>query len=85
MNIQEQLIGLSRDMIRLRGDSTTTATAERDKAREQIQLIGRTAAFFGGFDGMTKLHDACEAMTGNTNEIGDVLNRAWDGIGGWWA
>ncbi len=36
-------------------------------------------------DGMTKLHDACEAMAGNRNEIGDVLNRAWDQIGGWYA
>lgn len=85
MNIQEQLIGLARDMIRLRGDSSTAAATERDKVREQIQLIGRTSAFFGGFDGMTKLHDACEAMTGNRNEIGDVLNRAWDGIGGWYS
>lgn len=85
MNIQEQLIGLARDMVRLRGNSADQASTERDQVREKIQIIGRTAAFFGGFDGMTKLHNACEEMTGNRNEIGDVLNRAWDGIGGWWA
>lgn len=85
MDIQEQLIGLCRDMIRLRGDASRDANAERDQVREKIQIIGRTAAFFGGFDGMTKLHDACEAMTGNRNEIGDVLNRAWDQIGDWCA
>lgn len=85
MNIEEQLIGLCRDMIRLRGDTTTRASVERDLVREKIQIIGRTAAFFGGFDGMTKLHDACESMTGNLNEIGDVLNRGWDGIGGWYS
>lgn len=85
MDIQEQLIGLARDMIRLRGNSTVEADAERDQVREKIQIIGRTAAFFGGFDGMTKLHDACETMTGNRNEIGHVLNLAWDGIGVWCA
>lgn len=85
MDIQEQLIGLARDMIRLRGNSTAQADADRDQVREKIQIIGRTAAFFGGFDGMTKLHNSCEAMTGNRNEIGDVLNRAWDGISGWYS
>lgn len=85
MNIQEQLIVFSREMIHLRGKTTATAEAERDQVREKIQLIGRTAAFFGGYDGMMKLHNACEASTGNSNEVGDVLNRAWDGIGGWWA
>lgn len=83
MNIEEQLIGLVRDMIRLRGDTSSSAETERDQVREKIQIIGRTAAFFGGFDGMTKLHDKCEAMTGNRNEIGGVLNLAWDRIGGW--
>ena len=85
MNIQEQLIGLTGDMIRLRGTSTAQADSERNQVRDKIQIIGRTAAFFGGFDGMTKLHNACEAMTGNCNEVGDVLNRAWDGIGGWFS
>ena len=77
MLIQNQLIDLARDMIRLRGDRSAAADAERDQVREKIEIIGRTAAFFGGFDGMTKLHNECEAMTGKTNEIGDVLNREW--------
>lgn len=85
MVIQEQLIGLCGDMVRLRGISTDKANADRDQVREKIQIIGRTAAFFAGFDGMTKLHNACETMTGNRNEIGDVLNHAWDCIGGWCA
>lgn len=36
MNIQEQLIGLCRDMIRLRGDASRDANAERDQVREKI-------------------------------------------------
>lgn len=82
-NIQEKLIALARQLITLRGDHSEKAESERDLVREKIQIIGLTAAFFGGFHGMTKLHDACEAMTGNRNEIGEVLNRAWDGIGDW--
>jgi hypothetical protein len=61
---------------------------QRNGARGQaichdIRLIGQTAAFFGGFDGMISLHDAAEAMVGNTNEIGYYLNLLWDRIGGW--
>lgn len=85
MEIEEQLIGLCRRMIELRGDGSAEATKERGQVRELIRVTGRTAAFFGGSGCMTKLHDACEAMTGNRNEIGGVLNRGWDGIGGWWA
>lgn len=51
----------------------------------KLQLIGQTAAFFGGFDGMTRLHDAAEALVGRDNSVGYTLNQAWHGIGGWWA
>lgn len=85
MLIQAELIGLVREIESMRGDRSAEAEAAREVVREKIKLIGRTAAFFGGFDGMTKLHNAVEEMTGNRNEIGDVLNRTWDGIGGWWA
>lgn len=83
MEIPEQLIGLVRDIIRLRGDTSLEANKERELVLEKIQIIGRTATFFGGFDGMKKLHDTCEAMTCNRNEIGNVLNSAWDNIGDW--
>lgn len=83
MLIQDQLIGLSREMLVLRGDASHEASERRDLVREQIKIIGRTAAFFGGFDAMKRLHDACEAQTLFRNEVGDVLNRTWDGIGGW--
>ena len=82
MKIQHELIELVNKMIGLEGDSSEQANLERDQVREKIKLIGRTAAFFGG---MEKLHDACEDLTGNCNVIGYELNRAWDGIGGWWA
>jgi hypothetical protein len=82
MKIENELIQLTQALTRLRGDSSTDAEVERDAVREKIHIIGRTASFFGGFSGMTELHDACEAIEPGT---GSVLNRAWDGIGGWWA
>lgn len=51
----------------------------------QIRAMGHAASFFGGFDGMTALHDAAEAATGKRNDIGYRLNHLWDGIGGWLA
>jgi hypothetical protein len=61
---------------------------QRQGARGQailhdIRLIGQTADFFGGFDGMKKLHDATERMVGNTNAVGFHLNLLWDRIGSW--
>jgi hypothetical protein len=57
-------------------DSTLYGATE-----DKIRAIGQTAAFFGGFDGMTKLHDAFEKAGGDTYK----LNRLWDQIGGWCA
>lgn len=51
----------------------------------KVQTIGRTAAWFGGFDAMKQLHDAAEETVGNDNSVGYQLNWMWDGIGGWWA
>lgn len=56
-----------------------------DALVEKIQITGLTAAFFGGFKGMTELHDAAEAVVGRDNSVGATLNRLWDGIGGWWS
>lgn len=61
---------------------------QRQGARGQaiyhdIRLIGQTAAFFGGFDGMIALHDAAEALVGRDNSVGYYLNLLWDRIGGW--
>ena len=78
-----------RHLIALVRRGVMLGVGERDQAPEgqalwaQIQAIGLAASFVGGFDGMKKLHDAAEAATGDTNEIGYVLNRAWDRIGGW--
>ncbi|QKV55460.1 hypothetical protein HUK68_21325 (plasmid) [Comamonas antarctica] len=44
--IPEQLIGLVRDIIRLRRDTSLEANKERELALEKIQIIGRTATFF---------------------------------------
>lgn len=51
--------------------------------RKEVKTIGMTAAFFGDYDGMKKLHDACEALVGNDNSVGYWLNTMWDGIGSW--
>lgn len=51
--------------------------------RAQIEAAGQAASFFGGYDGMKKLHDACEQQVGNDNSIGYHLNYLWDMIGGW--
>lgn len=56
---------------------------EGKKLREMIHLVGSTAAFFGRYDGMKKLHDAAEKAVGNDNSIGYRLNLMWDRIGGW--
>lgn len=85
MSIEDQIIGLARRLRALRGVVGDEAAVEREAIKETLRTIGLTAAFFGGTGGMTKLHDAVEAMTGNSNEIGEVLNRTWDGVGGWWA
>ena len=85
MLIEDQLIALTREMVSLRGDSSQEATDRRDIVREHIKIIGCTAAFFGGSEAMKKLHDACEDKTGKRNEVGEVLNLAWDGISNWWA
>lgn len=59
--------------------------ARIDALAERVQVVGLTAAFFGGFEGMRSLHDAAEALVGRDNSVGFHLNRLWDGIGGWWA
>lgn len=46
---------------------------------EKIRLIGQAAAFFDGFDGMTKLHDEFEKVGGDTYK----LNHLWDGVSVW--
>lgn len=56
--------------------------------RNVLQCIctaGRTAAFFDGYRGMKRLHDAAEKLVGNDNSVGYWLNRLWDGIGDWLA
>ena len=76
------LIALVRRGVEL-GIGSKDQASEGQALMAQIRSIGLTASFFGGFDGMKKLHDAAEAATGCTNEIGYVLNLAWDRIGGW--
>lgn len=53
----------------------------RDKLAEQIKIAGKSAAFFGGFEAMTLLHDGAVDIN---PDAGYYLNRLWDGIGGWW-
>lgn len=85
MKIEDELVRLAQKLIALQGDSSGQAKLERDQAREKIKFIGSTANCFYGQFGMQYLHDECEALTGNSNQIGQVLNVAWDGIGDWYA
>lgn len=80
--LKDQRRGLTyRDPVDLRDG----LDARIDALAERIQVVGVTAAFFGGYDGMRKLHDAAEALVGRDNSVGGILNRLWDGVGGWWA
>jgi hypothetical protein len=80
--IDHHLFTLVREWDRMEQDERRDSA--RGKAiRHDIELIGQTAAFFGGFDGMKKLHDAAEQIVGFDNSVGFWINRLWDGIGGW--
>jgi hypothetical protein len=58
----------------------TPVPAEANSADlNAIQLIGLTAHFFGGFEGMTRLHNAFGKGGGDTSK----LNRFWDRVGAW--
>ena len=72
--IEQHLVDLVREW-----DGMDSAE-RRDSARGKAIL---PAAFFGGFDGMKKLHDAAEEIVGFDNSVGFWINRLWDGIGGW--
>ena len=80
MNIQQQLIALVKEY-----ESHERDDPKRGPLLMKLRLIGQTAAFFDGYDGMKRLHDAAEAIVGCDNSIGYTLNYVWDGIGGWWA
>jgi hypothetical protein len=51
--------------------------------RNEVKAIGMTAAFFGDYDAMKRLHDAAEDLVGNDNSVGYWLNTMWDQIGDW--
>lgn len=80
MQIQHHIVELVKQY-----DALDRDDPEVQKLVDQLRLIGRTAAFFGGYAGMIKLHDAAEALVGKNNSVGYHLNQLWDGIGGWWA
>ena len=80
--IDHQLFELVREWDRM--DSAERRDSARGKAiQHDIELIGQTAAFFGGYDAMKRLHDAAEEIVGYDNSIGYWLNPLWDRIGGW--
>ncbi|NCU67958.1 hypothetical protein GWK50_19230 (plasmid) [Acidovorax sp. 210-6] len=79
--MEQPTVAITRELDGLRGKADPEANARRDELYARLRLIGATAAFFGGYDGMKKLHDAAEQLVGNTNEAGYYVNRAWD-LGG---
>lgn len=89
MPIEQTLVKLVEEYNALKRKESASFAAPDDTQIKavigKIHLIGHTAAFFGGYDGMKALHDAAEALVGSDNSVGYILNQAWDGIGGWWA
>lgn len=81
--IQETIVEITRELDELRGERDPEPCMRRDELYVRLRLIGATAAFYGGYDAMKKLHDAAERLVGNTNEAGYYINKAWDMIGGW--
>ncbi len=81
--IEQTVVEITRELDTLRGKNSSRDQERRDELYLQMRLIGATAAFYGGFDAMKKLHDAVEQLVGNTNESGYYINRAWDMVGGW--
>ena len=84
-DIAHIVVAMTAELRDLRGRSDYVANARRDHLYEQLRLVGMTAAFFGGYGAMKRLHDAAEDLVGNTNEVGYIINRAWDMVGGWLA
>lgn len=82
--IEETIVEMTRELDELRGQNAPEVNARRDELYARLRLIGATAAFYGGYDAMKKLHDAAERLVGNTNKAGCYITRAWDGVGGWW-
>ena len=81
--IEETIVEMTRELAELRGQSDPEIDARRDELYSRLRLIGATAAFYGGYDAMKKLHDAAERLVGNSNKAGYYISRAWDMIGGW--
>jgi len=78
-----RLVALVREFEEL--SSAERGDAEGQALKTQIRLAGLCASFFGGYDGMKRLHDAAEQLVGNDNSIGFRLNYMWDGVGGCWS
>lgn len=49
----------------------------------QIQLVGHTANYFGGYEAMSKLYSDVDRVAPRGNDIGSILDKAWHGIGTW--
>ena len=81
--IEKKLVALVQEFKSLQGASDEESSIRQDIIREHIELIGETAAFYGGFRGMIDLHDAAEELVGCDNSIGYHLNEMWAGIGRW--
>ena len=81
MDIVQRLVNLVHEWDGM--DTTQRRDPRGLSIRHDIVLIGQTAAYFDGYDGMKKLHDDAEALVGNDNSVGFWLNTLWDGIGGW--
>ena len=81
--IEETIVEMTRELAELRGQSDPEIDTRRDELYARMRLIGATAAFYGGYDAMKKLHDAAERLVGNSNKAGYYISRAWDMIGGW--
>lgn len=81
--IEEKLVAFVKEYAKLRAATDLELVERRGNLYEKIRLIGETAAFFGRYEAMQKLHDAAEQLVGNDNSVGYHLNYVWDGVGTW--
>lgn len=80
--IVEQLVEM---LVKVRGLRDVHGTNRRHEAGliAQVQLVGHTANYFGGYEAMSKLYSDVDRDAPRGDDIGSILDKAWHGIGTW--
>lgn len=80
--IVEKLIELLVQVRGLREVHGTNRKFEENLILE-IQLVGHTANYFGGYEAMSKLYSDVDGAAPKGDDLGSILDKAWHGIGTW--